>query len=333
MRISTAVLLGIGALGFGAVVACSSNTTQSVMGSDSATPMPAATGSDNQAFKSGKEPTLDELTAAFKHVPTAAGPVPVVWRLDDVQAWYCSSILDDILAPFTSTNTPLSVGIIGTGLSDDSTVVSVLQGLKGNPNIQFANHSFTHPSGGMPSLGGEAAQQNDLQQAQTAIEGVTGVTPDTFIPPENLYNTDTQTAMANVGLVDMSAQCTWTGPGAVDNCAEGSGVVWPKLSWENIAMMPAGAVIDSWTDFTQPASVTTAQAWANAQIANQGFAVFMLHPQEFATDASTCKQPDTTKIGVLQQVISQGKAAGWKYYTFDGMAKAAASAARKQAAR
>lgn len=327
MRLSTAVLLGVGAVGFGAIVACSNNASNGGQAVESATPKPAATGSDNRAFLNGKEPTTAQLKAAFKGVPKASGPVPVAWRIDDVQAWFCSSILDDILAPFTSTNTPLSVGIIGINLNQDATVVSVLQGLKGNPAIQFVNHSFTHPSGGMPSLGDETAQQNDLQQAQTMIKSVTGVTPDTFIPPENLYDANTQTAMANVGLVDMSSQCTWTGPGQEDNCAEGSNVVWPKLTWQNIAMMPAGAVIDSWTSFQTPASVATAQAWANAQIANQGFAVFMLHPQEFATDTN-CTQLDTTKIGVLKDVISQGKTAGWKYYTFDGMAKAAAASVR-----
>lgn len=329
MRLSNAILLGIGVAGFSAIVACSNNASDGGQAVDSPTPVPAATGSDNRAFLNGKEPSAAQLRAAFKGVPAPAGPVPVVWRIDDVQAWFCSGILAEVLAPFTSTDTPLSVGIIGRDLDQDSTVVSVLQGLKNKPNIQFVNHSNTHPAGGMPSLGDETAQQDDLQQAQTMIQSVTGVTPDTFIPPENLYDANTQQAMANVGLVNMSSQCTWTGPGAPDNCAEGSDVTWPNLTWDSIAMMPAGAVIDSWTDFTQPASTAVATAWATAQIANQGFAVFMLHPQEFATDAN-CTQLDTAKISVLKQVIALASSSSWNYYTFDGMAKAAATKAARR---
>lgn len=334
MRARTAILLGIGAVGTGALAACGSTTTSTETTPSATHGSPVATGSDSHPFKSGQLPTTSQLKAAFKGVAPRAGEIPVVWRMDDIQAWFCSSIFDDITAPFTSTNTPLSLGIIGNGLTADNTIVSDLQALKTNPTIEFANHSFTHPSGGLPSLGGETVQQNDLQEDQDMINTVVGAPAATFIPPDNAYDANTVQAATNVGLTNISAQCTWSAPGQTEFCPDGSKVVWPNLTWQQLTSMPAGAVIDDWTDFSQPASVDTAMAWANAQITNQGFAVFMLHPQELATDGgSACATPDTTKLQVISDVITQGKAKGWHFYTFNQMAAAAKAAAAKAAAK
>lgn len=329
MRAKTAILLGIGVVGTGALAACGTSTTSSDATPSAPHGAPAATGSDSHPFKSGQLPTTSQLKAAFKGVAPRAGEIPVVWRMDDIQGWYCSSIFDDITAPFTSTNTPLSLGIIGNGLTGDATIVADLTALKGNPNIEFANHSFTHPSGGLPSLGGESVQQNDLQEDQTVINSVVGAPAATFIPPDNAYDSDTVQAATNVNLTNLSAQCTWSAPGTSVFCPTGSEVVWPNLTWQGLASMPAGAVIDDWTDFTKPASVDTAMAWADAQIANQGFAVFMLHPQELATDDATCTTPDAAKLKVISDVITQGKAKNWHFYTFSQMAAAAKAAASK----
>lgn len=332
MRLRTYLLVGAGTVGAAALAACGSTSSSDSVGTASpSNRVPAATanGSDLK-FDGGVAPTPAQIREAFKNVKSPSGEIPVVWRIDDIQAWFCSSILDSVFEPFTSTNTPLSIGIIGTGLSGDPTVNSVLKSLENNPNIEFANHSFTHPSGGLPSLGGLVQQQADLQQDQDMIKSVVNVSADTFIPPDNVYDDNTVQAMKNVNLTNMSAQCTWTAPGVTALCPEGSDVTWPNLTWSNLISMPAGAVIDDWSDFSKPASVDIAMAWADAQIKNQGFAVFMLHPQELATDGTgQCKTVDQSKLGVIKDVISQGAQKGWRYYTFDGMAQAAKDVAAK----
>jgi len=276
--------------------------------------------------------TLAKIKENFKNAPAPTGKIPVVWRIDDIQAWFCSSILSDIFAVFTGTNTPLSIGIIGRDLDQDANVDSILKGLAGNADIELADHSFSHPDGGLPSLGGESAQQADLASAQAIITKVTGVVASTFIAPDNAYDSDTLTAMSAEKLNVLSAQCTWSAPGQTEFCPTGSNVVWPNITTGGVSYLPAGAVIDSWTDFTQPASVDTAMTWANAQAVNQGFVVFMLHPQELATDTN-CTSVDQTKLAVIKQLITNASTNNWEFHTFQQLTAQAAKAAASKSSK
>lgn len=316
-RVATSALIAV----LGLTAACS-NKSESVNTADDAL---------NSASAAQEAATLAKIKENFKNAPTPTGKIPVVWRIDDIQAWFCSSILSDIFAVFTGTDTPLSIGIIGRDLDQDTNVDTTLKGLAGNANIELADHSFSHPDGGLPSLGGESAQQADLSSAQAMITKITNVVATTFIAPDNAYDADTLTAMSAEKLNVLSAQCTWSAPGQTEFCPTGSNVVWPNITTGGITYLPAGAVIDSWTDFTQPASVDTAMTWANSQAVNQGFVVFMLHPQELATD-SNCTTVDQTKLAVIKQLIDNASTNKWEFYTFQQLtaqaAKARATAAK-----
>jgi hypothetical protein len=259
---------------------------------------------------------LQHISAARKK--DGERPVVII-RLDDVQAWYCDKLTQTVVDTVTGMNTSISVGLIGEYLDTDEAIDNYLVSMSKNPLVEVVSHSYSHVPYGGESL---EWQESDLKSASDMINKVTNMSPKSFIPPENSYDENTRTALTENSMNLMSAQCTWNldYPNSPLTCNEGSQVVAPDIMWNGIAMLPAGAVLGGmqyWEDFTQPASLDDAVAWANSQIDNQGFCVLMLHPQEFATDESTCDTVIDDKIQVLVDFINYGKDK-WNFMTFQG---------------
>ncbi len=187
--------------------------------------------------------------------------------------------------------------------------------------VEIGSHSYSHtPYGGKDV----EWQASDLEASLQIIEEVTRVVSRSFIPPQNSYDENTAAVEVEYSLSIMSAQCTWDPlvPNKTISCGNGSNVVAPNITWNGIAMLPAGAVLgdaDYWQDFSGTASVEDALGWINAQIAAQGFSVLMLHPQEFATDEATCDTLDRDKMKVLLDLIAYGKDK-WQFMTFQSAA-------------
>lgn len=252
----------------------------------------------------------------------AANNLPVVIiRLDDIQAWYCETLSEVVIDNVVSTQTPISVGIIGRYLDEDTDITSYLKSIASNPLVEIASHSYSHTPYGGQSV---AWQEDDLEASLNMIEKVTSVVPLSFIPPQNSYDENTAVVEVEYSMSIMSAQCTWdlALSNTTISCGVGSKVVAPNIIWNGIAMLPAGAVLGDvhyWEDFSGPASVDDAVAWIDAQILGQGFSVLMLHPQEFATDESTCDTLDQSKLNVLLDLIAYGKDK-WQFMTFQNAA-------------
>lgn len=254
-----------------------------------------------------------QLIAALKELPV------VIIRLDDVQGWYCDTLTQTVVDTVIGMNTSISVGLIGEYLDTDEVIDSYLLSVSKNSLVEIVSHSYSHIVYGGESLDW---QESDLQSASSMIKKVTNASPVSFIPPENSYDENTRTALIENSMNLMSAQCTWNleVPDTPITCNEGSQVVAPNIMWNGISMLPAGAVLggmDYWEDFSKPASLDDAVAWIDAQITNQGFSVLMLHPQEFATDESSCDKVDEDKLQVLVDLINYGQNK-WKFMTFQG---------------
>ena len=217
-------------------------------------------------------------------------------------------------------NTYLSPGIIGENLETDYEIDQYLKSISSNPLVEIVSHSYTHE----PYAGKNVSwQEQNLEASLVTIEDVTSVVPRSFIPPENSYDENTVAVEVKYNLTVMSAQCTWnlTLSNTTISCGVGSEVVAPNITWNGIAMLPAGAVLGNtsyWEDFSGEASVENAVAWINAQISGQGFSVLMLHPQEFAKGEDLnedCVDLDEDKLNVLKDLIEYGKDK-WQFMTF-----------------
>ena len=298
-----------------------------------------------------------ERAIAVKDFKTADLPrrVPVAFRLDDVMAKWCSACLTNIYNTFAAEKVPLSVGVIGkdfdSGAAFDQqgsrppgtqmTLDAMSQFRAAGVPFEISSHSYSHPALGMPSLGDVAAQSAELAKAQHSITTALGVTPTNFIPPTNRVDAATYAAMAQNGLTSVSGQCSWphtntvndwAGDGTFNFCSgesttggrtaiEMDGHL-PENTVAGIRTVPAGVVIDSWSDFAQPANLPSAYGWIKAQYDAQGFAVIMLHPRELAADrceGGSNAALNEEKVAAIKAIIAKGKELNWTFTTLTGL--------------
>lgn len=232
---------------------------------------------------------------------TNCASLPVVsFRLDDVQAWWCSDITKNIIEIFLEENTPLNIGVIGNYL-DQSSMGTYLSNVAYNPLLEIGSRSQNNNLFGGHNL---SWQSQDLSAANAMIGKVTSKFPRVFIPPGNSYDIVTSDALVQNQMSVLSSQCT------VNFCPDGSNVVAPDLKWHDVTMLPAGAVLGNlpyWLDYTLPANLTAAIEWIENQISRQGFSVVMLRPVEFSIDTGSCLVLNPSKVGVLRDLIAYGK--------------------------
>lgn len=195
----------------------------------------------------------------------------VIFRLDDVQAWWCEAQVKATVDNFLQVGVPVNVGMIGEFLPDSANMVAYLQGLTWNPLVEFVSHSLLHESYASQTV---PWQVNDLNTANNIFQSVTGVRPKSFIPPFNEYSNNLFEALQQSGMTIMSAECAWHPAGTSEYgtpvyCADGSDVVAPYINEGGIYRLPAGAVLggtEYWTNYHAPASFEAALGWINAQI-------------------------------------------------------------------
>lgn len=269
----------------------------------------------------------------------APNPKYVAFRMDDVQAWFCASPQEQPMPDGSTVNESvvqwmtnalvdrglnLTIGVIGTGLDQDPHIDSYLVDMTTEPLVEIASHSYSHGQNLFLTISLTNAIA-DLSQAQTMIEKVTGagstsVTPTGFIVPNYVFNEATEQSMPTptVQLNTISGRCAWTGDGtlaqcgepAVDCCSLNDDVVAPiERDASGNTHLPAGAVLgckpDYFDDWKGTRSLECAQGWVDNQIENQGFSVFVLHPQEFALPG--CQTIDPAEMDTLLEVLDYAK--------------------------
>lgn len=220
----------------------------------------ALTGQPEVTAPPAAAPTPAASRSPTSHVvPKRERPV-VSFRIDDIQAYWCSSIAQTVVDIFLEESVPLNLGIIGISLDESASMGSYLSRVVDSPLIEVASHSFKHKSFGGHDY---TWQESDLHQADTMIKKVTAKFPRGFIPPENDYDVETATAMLENNLTLMSAECTSF------FCPAGSDIVAPNLTWNGLTMLPAGAVLGNrkyWNDYSLPANLTQAIGWVENQL-------------------------------------------------------------------
>lgn len=250
--------------------------------------------------------------------------------MDDLQSYFCvqpqnqtlpggvtvnDSVLGVVMELFKKKEVPLSFGAIGSSVNQgDQNLANFWQRIRGDANFQIVDHSYSHQVFKGQTL---SWQVDDLEQSLVEIPKAfnlpeSGIT--LFVAPENEYDDNTLQAMQDNELTAISDQCSWNGDGTTIDCPPDAKVVAPAIyDARGIAHLPVGAVLGDgdghayWSQYsTTPADFDAAKMWAERQIANQGFSVFMLHGNEFqnfpAGDTS-CFYVDATKYQVLEEVL------------------------------
>ena len=259
-------------------------------------------------------------TTKFTGTPTQpeCNPLPVaMFRMDNVEAFWCTDIASQIVDIFLEEGIALNVGLIGqvdghSSLSEDTILADKIHNWKQSWLIEVASQSMSYKDFEAETL---AWQTADILAAQDEIMSVAdGYCPMTFIPPYGGFDHNTPTAMQSSHLDVMSSFCIWDpeNEGTAIWCPSGSHLVAPNIKYDgtDVYMLPAGAVLggmDYWADNSLPASLSSSMEYMDAQVANQGFSVLSLNPMEFALDRSTCLGLDTEKVKVLREVFAYAR--------------------------
>jgi peptidoglycan/xylan/chitin deacetylase (PgdA/CDA1 family) len=248
----------------------------------------------------------------------------VSFRVDNVQAGWCSGVvLQSVVKMFQNCNMSVTLGIVGYGLESDSGLVTYLQSLVDDPQIEFANRAYSQE----PFTGLTLEEQiESLNKTNAVIKRLLNVNVTTFVAPDNVYNDNVTIAMLENRLTTLSAMCRWNSDADFNptSCAPGSNVVAPNILYNGISMLPAGAVLgyeEHWRDSTLPINANRAKKWLMDQIRKhelyhivyyfkkllaitdyQGFSVMMVQPREFATDNS-CTAVDLSRLAILRDIL------------------------------
>ncbi|MGI0004546.1 MAG: polysaccharide deacetylase family protein, partial [Candidatus Nitrosotenuis sp.] len=194
----------------------------------------------------------------------------VAFRLDDIQDFFLSPAQQAIISTFKDKNAPLTVGVIAGVTGTEQKLVSAIKGGLAEGEIEIANHSWRH---NIYTKMTKTDQDTDIKKSNSKIFDVFGVTPKTFVPPENLFNNDTISVLKENGFTHISPGET----GIVDVPPK-----FKKSSFYQFPMFAYTAKLNPNTGFWQHETNGQTLEQINDSIFNYGYAVVMMHPSEFS---------------------------------------------------
>jgi len=126
----------------------------------------------------------------------------VVFRLDDVQDYWLSSIQTTVMDQFIQKNQPLSAGSILNYIGDDANVVNKVKQGSSLGLFELFVHGWNHVDYSQLNL---TEQINTLQMANDKMKILFGNSSTIFVPPYDSFDTDTLVAMKTLNFKIFSA--------------------------------------------------------------------------------------------------------------------------------
>ena len=218
----------------------------------------------------------------------------MAFRLDDVQDLYLNDIQMAIIDMFREENAKLTIGIICNIFGNDSALLDHIRsatGDKENSTIRVANHGWNHED--MTKLKKEEQVQL-ISRSNQKILSTLGISPSVFIPPYNLFNSDTIAALRENNMSYVSSSLKYDPP-----------------SDRSLNSIP----------YRFPMTVTTSYVFLNkfwygiankkimskirGSIGKYGYAIILMHPQQYIPKVSVYKQEIAKQKGLenLRELI------------------------------
>lgn len=235
----------------------------------------------------------------------------VAFRLDDIQDYYLSGAQMDILKIFEQKHASLTIGVIANAIGSDPNLMSLIKNAQSDPSfdLEVANHGLSHRV--MTSLTRDQ-QEDDVIKSNKRIQEIFGVTPVTYIPPENVFNDDTIDILKKNNFTNISYHTATTKPPLFQKSdfyhfpadTQTSILNRPEANWQ---VQPIGKIMDR----------------INDSMITYGYAVVMMHPHEFSTysDGIYQNKVNQTQVQQTRLLIDKVKDAGYRIVTIDGISK------------
>jgi len=196
----------------------------------------------------------------------------VAFRLDDIQGYWLNNAQIAVMDEFQRKDIPLTIGIIGGekfqfGV-DPKITDYVKNTLSKNDTIRIANHGWNHEDFTMHN---QKAQSELLKKSNQRISEILGVTPRVFIPPFNEFDDNTVAALQENHFTHFSPSLNTYSPS--DFPKNSSLYVFPETATTGVI-----GKLGLFEGVSSEETFEEIQKGMNVL----GFAVVMMHPQEFS---------------------------------------------------
>jgi peptidoglycan/xylan/chitin deacetylase (PgdA/CDA1 family) len=126
----------------------------------------------------------------------------IVFRMDDIQDYWIRQGQIGPMNIFISKHQPLSLGLIMDSIGNDNTIVNEIINGSRMGLFELAIHGWNHTDYTKLS---EQEQKNSLQLANEKMKKLFGITSDIFFPPYDTFNNSTLQAMSQLGFKILSS--------------------------------------------------------------------------------------------------------------------------------
>lgn len=190
----------------------------------------------------------------------------VVIRMDDLQDFWLDNAQVAAMNVFTNKNIKMTPDLIMNYFGNDPTIVGKVREGYNSGLFELAIHGWNHVDYSKLSLN---EQQSTLSQSNAKLSSIYGTNSQIFVPPFNVFNTNTLQAMQNTGYTIISS--------------DKSQDTYPFFDTYGIKHIPAtinfGYEVGNHIVIRSNIEILNA---INADVAQKGYAVLYFHPQDFA---------------------------------------------------
>jgi peptidoglycan/xylan/chitin deacetylase (PgdA/CDA1 family) len=240
----------------------------------------------------------------------------VVWRLDDIQDNFVDSAQVGLIDHFITNHQKLSAVAIMNAVGNDTTIVNEVKKGLSSGILEIGSHAWNHVDYAQLDA---TTQQTTLQQSKQKITQLWGVTPSTFVPPFNSYNDNTLAALQSLGFKVISSEFDLELASVYDpsNPNASTNQVYRAIPNSTITdshglyHLPQGigfytygnsdAAIGA-TGSTVKTPVANIESAIDSNIANYGYAVVTLHPDEFAVNFENGAPQDQVSASAMSDL-------------------------------
>ena len=230
----------------------------------------------------------------------------VVFRMDDVQDYWVKAGQLAVMDQFASRNQSLTVGIIMNSIGNDSEIVNKVKQANDRGLFELAVHGWNHTDYTKLS---EEEQRNSLYDSNRKMNALFGKASEIFIPPYNAFNYDTINAMkqANMKIINANESTFDQLELNRNNNQESRTLSLDAIQFKEIFYMPSTIAFKDY-DRSRYIQNSVQNIFNNAtqNIEAHGYAVFIIHPQDFMkidANGSPTKALDENQINDLSSLI------------------------------
>jgi peptidoglycan/xylan/chitin deacetylase (PgdA/CDA1 family) len=236
----------------------------------------------------------------------------LAFRLDDVQDWWLSEAQRSIIDLFGQKGLPLTIGIIGGYFGADTALIT---SIVRHRTVEVANHGLhaRNATNGRSVLLSQTTPitLRELRRANERIAQATGHRARIFIPHQNEFNARLLSILGRLQFSYVSSSCFRhldPSESCIDACSYEAGRLCQDRDPFGLRHAPAGAATKREPSVGNAFSdVSGVIREIELSAARYGFAVVMMHPQDFVLPDEAL---DPTALDALRTLLATVQSIG-----------------------